>query len=160
VSTLPPFQRLIDEHGADLHRFVVAMVGSHDGADAFQETMLSALRAYPALRSADNLRGWLFTIAHRKVVDQTRVRGRQAAPAADPPERPHVDPDRPDDDLWSAVAGLPPKQRSAVVQRHVLDRSYAEIAEVLESTEDAARQNVRVGLRRLREALDPQEVPL
>lgn len=160
MSTLPPFQRLIDEHAADLHRFLVAMAGPHDGADAFQETMLAALRAYPDLRSDDNLRGWLFTIAHRKVVDQSRVRGRQAAPAADPPERQHHDPDGPDDDLWAAVATLPPKQRSAVVQRHVLDRSYTEIADVLESTEEAARQNVRVGLRRLREVLDRQEVPL
>jgi len=160
VSTLPPFQRLIDEHAADLHRFVVAMAGPHDGADAFQETMLAALRTYPTLRSDQNLRGWLFTIAHRKVIDHSRARGRAGAPAADPPERRHLDPDGPDDELWAAVAALPPKQRSAVVQRHVLDRPYDEIAAVLESSEDAARQNVRAGLRRLREALDPQEVSL
>jgi RNA polymerase sigma factor (sigma-70 family) len=154
VSDLPPFQSLIDQHAADLRRFLVAMAGPTDGADAFQETWLAALRAYPNLRSGENLRGWLFTIAHRKVIDSARARGRHALPVADVPEAPHVDPDRAGDvgePLWSAVATLPPKQRSAVVQRHVLDRPYAEIAEVIGASEDAARQNVRAGLRRLRE---------
>ena len=77
--TLPPFQTLLDEHAADLHRFLVASVGPHDGADCFQETVISALRAYPGLRHADNLRGWLFTIAHRKVIDHARRVRRHAA---------------------------------------------------------------------------------
>jgi RNA polymerase sigma factor (sigma-70 family) len=163
VKDLPPFQRLIDQHGPDVQRFLVAMAGPVDGADAFQETWLAAMRAYPTLRSAENLRGWLFTIAHRKVIDLARARSRRAQPVAEPPEQAHVDPDRlggADDDLWSAVASLPPKQRSAVVQRHVLDRPYSEIAEVLESSEDAARQSVRAGLRRLRELVppDPRDV--
>ena len=46
---------------------------------------------------------------------------------------------------------LPAKQRSAVVQRYLLDRPYAEIAAVIGSSEDAARQNVRAGLQRLRQ---------
>jgi RNA polymerase sigma factor (sigma-70 family) len=165
VSDLPPFQSLIDQHAEDLRRFLVAMAGPVDGADAFQETWLSALRAYPNLRSGENLRGWLFTIAHRKVIDSARARGRRAEPVADVPEVPHVDPDRVGDaegGLWSAVGALPPKQRSAVVQRHVLDRRYTEIAEVIGSSEDAARQNVRAGLRRLRELIphdETEEVP-
>ena len=149
--TLPPFQRLVDEHARDLHRFLVASVGPHDGADCFQETLLAALRAYPNLRSGQNLRGWLFTIAHRKVIDHARARDRRASPVASPPEEAYSDPDRPDGSLWAAVAGLPPKQRSAVIQRYVLDRPYAEIAGVIGCSEDAARQNVRAGLRRLRE---------
>jgi RNA polymerase sigma factor (sigma-70 family) len=159
VSDLPPFQTLIDQHAADLRRFLVAMAGPADGADAFQETWLAALRAYPALRSGENLRGWLFTIAHRKVIDLARSRSRQAEPVAEPPEVAHRDPDHlasHDAGLWAAVASLPPKQRSAVVQRHVLDRPYAEVAQVLDSSQDAARQSVRAGLRRLRELLpDP-----
>ena len=152
MVTLPPFQSLLDEHAADLHRFLAASVGPHDGADCFQETVISALRAYPCLRHADNLRGWLFTIAHRKVVDHARRRSRQAVPVADLPEPGTRDPDRlVDRDLWGAVRALPPKQRTAVVQRYLLDRPYAEVAETIGCSEDAARQNVRAGLRRLRE---------
>jgi RNA polymerase sigma factor (sigma-70 family) len=154
--TLPPFHTLLDEHAADLHRFLVASVGPHDGADCFQETVISALRAYPDLRHADNLRGWLFTIAHRKVVDHARRVGRTAVPVADPPEV-VVDADdlRLDGDaaLLAAVRELPPKQRTAVVQRYLLDRPYAEVAAVVGCSEDAARQNVRAGLQRLRQEL-------
>jgi RNA polymerase sigma factor (sigma-70 family) len=158
---LPPFQRLVDEHGADLHRYLVAVAGSHDGADAFQETVLAALRAYPRVRSDENLRGWLFTIAHRKVIDQARSRARRAVPVAETPEIGVHDADgaaKADNTLWQAVARLPAKQRSAVVQRYLLDRPYAEIAEVIGSSEDAARQNVRAGLRRLREVIPREEV--
>jgi RNA polymerase sigma factor (sigma-70 family) len=156
MVTLPPFQTLLDEHAADVHRFLVASVGPHDGADCFQETVISALRAYPDLRHADNLRGWLFTIAHRKVVDHARRVGRTAVPVADPPEVvEHTDDLRLDGDaaLLAAVRQLPPKQRTAVVQRYLLDRPYAEVAAVVGCSEDAARQNVRAGLQRLRQEL-------
>ena len=154
VRRLPPFQTLLDEHATDLHRFLVATAGPHDGADAFQETVISALRAYPDLQSDRNLRGWLFTIAHRKVIDLARARSRRAHPMAETPEIAHVDPEPPGDaSLWTAVSGLPTKQRSAVVQRFVLDRPYAEIAEVIGSSEAAARQNVRAGLQSLRRIL-------
>jgi RNA polymerase sigma factor (sigma-70 family) len=154
---LPPFQTLLDEHAGDLHRYLVVNVGPHDGADLFQETVIAALRAYPDLRSAENLRGWLFTIAHRKVIDLARASSRRATPVAEPPEQAHVDPDGADGSLWSAVAGLPAKQRSAVVQRYLLDRPYAEIAEVLGSSEAAARQNVRAGLQTLRRTVPDQQ---
>lgn len=156
--SLPPFQTLLDEHAADLHRFLVASVGPHDGADCFQETVISALRSYPGLRHADNLRGWLFTIAHHKVVDHARRTRRHAVPVADPPEVPVVDGEPgADADLLAAVQSLPPKQRTAVVQRYLLDRPYAEVAATIGCSEDAARQNVRAGLQRLRQDL-PQGV--
>lgn len=152
--TLPPFQTLLDQHAADVHRFLVASVGPHDAADCFQETVISALRAYPGLRHTRNLRGWLFTIAHRKVIDHARRRQRGAVPVGDPPEVAVRDPEGLlDPELWAAVRALPPKQRTAVVQRHLLDRPYAEVAEVIGCSEDAARQSVRAGLRRLRHDL-------
>ena len=153
---LPPFQSLLDAHAVDLHRFLVASAGPHDGDDLFQETVISALRSYPALRDAVNLRGWLFTIAHRKVIDRGRRRVRLALPTAEPPTPVHVDRDGlVDAELWAAVRRLPPKQRSAVVQRYLLDRPYAEIAEVIGASEAAARQNVRAGLQRLRDEVTP-----
>jgi RNA polymerase sigma factor (sigma-70 family) len=159
--TLPPFQTLLDEHAADLHRFLVASVGPHDGADCFQETVISALRAYPGLGHGDNLRGWLFTIAHHKVVDHARRARRTAVPVAEPPEVPVADPARDglaDAELWRSVQALPPKQRTAVVQRYLLDRPYAEVAAVIGCSEDAARQNVRAGLQRLRQDIPEEAV--
>jgi RNA polymerase sigma factor (sigma-70 family) len=151
---LPPFQSLIDEHAAPLHRYLVASVGVHDAGDCFQETMLAALRAYPSLRRDDNLGGWLFTIAHRKVIDQARARARRAVPVGEMPEpatATGAEPALVDHELRAAVGALPPKQRTAVLLRHAADRPYGEIAAVLGCTEAAARQNVRAGLARLRE---------
>ena len=153
--TLPSFQAVLDEHKVPLHRYLVASVGVHDANDCFQETMLAALRAYPSLRNADNLGGWLYTIAHRKVIDLVRARDRRAVSVAEVPERP-VDLPRVgevDGAVWRVIDELPPKQRTAVLLRHAADRPYAEIASVLECTEAAARQNVRAGLARVREEL-------
>src|SRR5690348_2316724 len=103
---LPPFQRLIDAHASEIHRFLISRVGRDEADDAFQETFLAALRAYPALRDATNLKGWLFTIAHRKALDTHRRRGRAAVPVADVPERGAEDPQPPDAELWRRVRAL------------------------------------------------------
>ena len=50
----------------------------------------------------------------------------------------------------SAVRELPVKQREAVVHRYVLDLDYRQIADRMGTSEEAARQNVSAGLRRLR----------
>ena len=70
-----------------------------------------------------------------------------------PSERsPAVDP-TPDDELWEAVRALPPRQRVAVVHRHVLDRPYAEIADLMGTSEETARANVYQGTKKLREMM-------
>jgi RNA polymerase sigma factor (sigma-70 family) len=152
---LPPFESLIDAHARELHRFLVAWVGPSDAEDCLQETFVSALRAYPRLRNADNLRAWLYTIAQRKATDLARRRSRRPTAALDGIEPPAAATFEPaDDGLWALVAALPAKQRTAVIQRYALDLAYAQIAVRMGTSEEAARQNVRAGLARLR-----REVP-
>lgn len=148
--TLPPFQRLLDAHAADLHRFCVAQAGPHHGPDCFQEAVLAGLRAYPDLGDGRNLRGWLFTIAHHKVIDHHRASARRAEPVPVAPDAGTTDSAGPDHDLWGAVARLPDKQRGAVALRYLGDLPYADIGVVLGCSEAAARQNVRAGLAALR----------
>jgi RNA polymerase sigma factor (sigma-70 family) len=153
---LPPFQTLLDSHGRDIHRFLIANVGPVDADDCWQETWLSALRAYPSLKEASNLRAWVFTIAHRKAIDHVRARGRRAIPIAEAAELAGAAPPttRADDELWSSVTRLPDKQRTAVTLRFVIDSSYAEIAEVMGISEEAARRNVHEALKRLRKEVE------
>ncbi len=148
---LPPFQQLLDAHAVDLHRFCVAQAGPHHGPDCFQEAVLAALRAYPGLRDDGNLRGWLFTIAHHKVLDHHRATSRRAVPVGDAPERPVGGGEPVDDDLWRTVSRLPGKQRGAIALRYLGDLPYAEIGVALGCSEAAARQNVRAGLAGLRQ---------
>ncbi len=156
---VPPFQRLVDDHGPVVWRYLCAAVGPADARDCYQETLLAALRAYPSLRHADNLRGWLLTIARHAVVDAWRVRRRAptpvAMPAGAPPPSAVADPPAlPRDDLWAAVADLPAGQRDAVLLRHVADLPYRDVAAVLGCTPEAARQRVRTALTTLRQELD------
>ena len=150
-SSLPPFQRLLDDYRADVYRFLVAAVGRQAADDCFQETFLSALRAYPRLRDASNLRGWLLTIATRKTLDHWRTERRRPIPVERIPD--HAAPERADGDrgLWRAVGTLPPMQRAAVIHRYVLDLPYAEVALALGCSEEAARANAYEGRRKLRQ---------
>jgi RNA polymerase sigma factor (sigma-70 family) len=148
---LPPFQALLEEHGTDVYRFLVATAGFSEADDAYQETWIAALRAYPKLRRGDNLRAWLFRIAQNKTVDLYRARARRPVPVEHLPERPAPPRADGEPELWAAVHALPPKQRTAVFCRAVLGMPYAELAVLLDSSEEAARRNVFEGLNRLRE---------
>jgi len=162
---LPPFQTLIDEHGHDVHRFLVASVGRVDADDCYQETWISALRAYPRLRDAANLKAWILTVAHRKAIDHVRAGGRGAVPVPDVTELADAGRDEreghadavldPDAVIWRRLRALPPKQRTAVALRYVLDAGYPDIAAVMDTSEEAARRNVHEGLTRLRKEYRP-----
>lgn len=146
----------MDEHRDEVWRFLAAVAGPQEADDCFQETFLAALRAYPKLRNAANLKSWLMTIAYRKAVDSHRARGRGPVPVDGVPDGATHAVDGVDDidqHLWRAVRALPPMQRAAVAYRYVNDLAYKDIASALSCSEDAARQNVRVGIRRLREVL-------
>ena len=151
----PPFQALLDAHGTVVHRFLVAAVGPIEADDCFQETCIAALRAYPELRSDENLRGWLLRIAQRKALDAHRAAARRANPAGGLPDlpAPTAEPVDGEPELWAQVRALPEKQRMAVFLRSVADLEYAEVSAALDCSEDAARRNVHEGLKRLREEL-------
>jgi RNA polymerase sigma factor (sigma-70 family) len=152
---LPPFQALLEEHRTDVYRFLVATAGAGEADDAFQETWIAALRAYPKLRRGDNLRAWLYRIAQNKSIDAHRARGRRAVPVPAVPESTSSGGIAvgSEEELWERVRQLPAKQRTAVYCRSVLGMPYEELAVLLESSEDAARRNVHEGLKRLREEL-------
>jgi RNA polymerase sigma factor (sigma-70 family) len=150
--TLPPFQALLDEHAADVMAVLRGAVGRTDAEDCFQETFMAALRAYPKLGDASNLRGWLLTIAHRKAIDHHRANGRRPLPVAEPVQAAAPEPE-PDDGIWTVVGALPPKQRAAVALRYACDLPHAEIAAALGCSPEAARRNLHEGMRRLRKEL-------
>jgi DNA-directed RNA polymerase specialized sigma24 family protein len=146
----PPFQTFLENHKDSVYRFLVFSVGPDAAEDCLQETFIAALRAYPRLEDGSNLRAWVLTIAHRKAIDAHRGRARRPVPAADVPDGPAPAPELPDPGLWKAVGELPPKQRAAIVLRFVSDLPFREVGRILDTSEAAARQNVREGLAHLR----------
>jgi RNA polymerase sigma factor (sigma-70 family) len=154
-STIPPFQRFLEENRIVVYRFLLAAAGPNEVDDCFQETFLAALRAYPRLRDGSNLRGWVLAIATRKAIDASRARARRPTPVANPSDGKghHQEPVVPElgDRVWDDILALPPRQRVAVVHRVLLDRPYADLAGAMGCSEEAARANVYQGLKKLRE---------
>lgn len=151
--TLPPFTTVVEEHRTAVWGYLCATAGPASAPDLLQDTLLAALRAYPSLKDASNLRSWLLSVAHSRVVDGARAEARRPEVLGDVPESVASQRVEVDDELWAAVATLPDKQRHAVVLRYIGDLAYAEIGELAGTSEAAARQNVRAGLARLREEL-------
>jgi RNA polymerase sigma factor (sigma-70 family) len=143
---------VVAEFGPTVLRVVRAVLGPADADDAWSETFLAALRAYPQLPAEANVEAWLVTIAHRKAIDVNRATARRAVPVADPPEN-GADADLPDLDLVAAVAALPPRQRQAVAYHYLTGLPYAEIAEILGGSADAARRAAADGIAALRRTI-------
>ena len=156
---LPPFQALLDAHGRDVHRFLIAMVGAVDADDCYQETWLAALRAYPRLTDAStSAAGCSRSPTARRSTTSAPARGEPSggrvaetcpARAAGPDAR------QPADDVCGRgrVAARQAADRARPALR--ADAAYAEIATVMETSEEAARRNVHEGLKRLRKEYRP-----
>lgn len=147
-----PFEQVVAQHGATVLRVCRVVLGPHDADDAWSETFLAALRAYPDLPETANVEAWLVTIAHRKAIDVLRAARRRPLPVDELPEAPTGlgVPGSGDPDLWAAVGRLPPKQRQAIAYHYVAGLAYAEIAQLLGGTADAARRAAADGIKNLR----------
>jgi len=153
VTSKQPFESVIDQHGATVLRVCQAVVGPHDADDAWSETFLSALKAYPNLPGDANVEAWLVTIAHRKAIDVTRATARRALPLGELPDIQTAPPaDDHDLDLADAVTALPAKQKQAVAYHYLAGLPYAEIARIFGGTTDAARRAAADGINTLRRA--------
>ena len=147
-----PFERIVEQHAETVLRVCRAALGVVDADDAWSETFIAAMRAYPQLSETANVEAWLVTIAHRKAIDVLRAAKRQPLPVEDLPEMPTTlgVPGSGNPDLWDCVRRLPDKQRQAVAYHYVAGLPYAEIAEILGGTVDAARRAAADGIKSLR----------
>ncbi|GHE37946.1 RNA polymerase sigma24 factor [Streptosporangium violaceochromogenes] len=120
--------------------------------DAWSETFLSALRAYPELRPGSDVEAWLVTIAHRKALDQVRAESRRAIPTERVPEVACEGglPAAEERDLLDAVKALPLKQRQSVAYHYLAGLPYAEVAELVGGSPEAARRAAADGVATLR----------
>jgi RNA polymerase sigma factor (sigma-70 family) len=151
MSSKQPFETVVEMHGPTVLRVCRAVVGAVDADDAWSETFLSAMRAYPSLPDDANVQAWLVTIAHRRAIDIGRARSRRAVPTdtvsdrADSDDGTQIDPN-----LEAALALLPDKQRWSVAYHYLGGLPYAEVAAILGGTVDAARRAAADGIATLR----------
>jgi DNA-directed RNA polymerase specialized sigma24 family protein len=162
-----PFDRAVAEHGATVLRVCRAVLGAGpDADDAWSETFVAALKAWPELDEGTNLQAWLVRVAHRKAIDVTRTRRRHAVPTDVLPDgRSAIGiPGTDDRDLWTAVAALPERQRLAVAYHYLGGLPHGQTAELIGGSADAVRRAAADGIRALRSTYlaaeaDPAEQP-
>jgi RNA polymerase sigma-70 factor, ECF subfamily len=137
----PGLDHLFDAHHLVVYRYLLRMTGHRDEAeDLTQEVFLRAVRGIGQYEARGLDRAWLFRIAHNLLVDRQRRNRRAPQIAAG------VAPDtlsRDSSDAFSAMvldeamARLSELDREAFVLREVNGLSYAEIADITETTSDA-----------------------
>jgi RNA polymerase sigma-70 factor (ECF subfamily) len=147
------FDGLIHEHQPAVYRFLARLCAGHrqDAEDLCQETFLRAYRAFGRLDEEANHRAWLCRIAYNAFLNSQR----RAKPTELPEEIPAPAGDDGDNrELVASIATfvqtLPPKQRAALILRHVEGRDYVEVARVLDCSEDSARANVFQAVKKVR----------
>ncbi|MFJ8613533.1 RNA polymerase sigma factor [Streptomyces sp. NPDC093675] len=148
----PPFERVVADHGPTVYRVVRATTSQHDAEEAWSETFLAAMRAYPDLPADASIEAWLVTIARRKAIDMARSNARRPVPVDALPDTP-TNRDRPEDadpDLWRALKALPERQRHAVAYHYLGGLPYKDVAALTGGTADAARRAAADGVRNLR----------
>ena len=143
---------IVERHGATVLRVCRAVLDSTDADDAWSETFLAALRAYPRLPADANVEAWLVTIAQRKSIDVLRAASRRAAPVGAVPEIAAHDDHSVGADLTliEGLAALPTRQKQAVLYHYVAQLPYADVAELLGGSTEAARRAAADGMAKLR----------
>jgi len=167
------FEQLVTQHHREIYLYIARLTrGSQEAEDLFQETFLRAYKAYTRLPEAANTRAWLFKIAtnlcrnhfrylkrHQGVpmhealaaVERSRSNGHGAA-ADDPAQT--VQSHHMEQQVLEIIAGLPLKQKAALVQRKLHGLPYDSIAISLQCSQDAARAHVFQAIKKIRTALE------
>ena len=147
LVSVPPFERFYEEQKGPVLAQLRRLLGRDAADDAFQETFLRALRAYPSLEHGRHLKAWVLTIARNVAVDFYR---QERVTSSEVPDLESVDEPLAYEDLRRLTAQLPEKERAAVFLRYGYDLSYEDIGNALGSSSEAARQAASSGVRRLR----------
>ena len=163
------FRTLYARYRVRLHRFVLRLTrDSHEAEEVFQETWMAVIRGKVRYLPTARFAAYLFSIAHRRLVD--RWRRLKRAPALQADGEDSFDPDDIADDLtvtpeeWTQHAQLrnallielgklPVIQREVFLMKAEADLSLEEISAIMGATHEATKSRLRYALARLRAAL-------
>jgi RNA polymerase sigma-70 factor (ECF subfamily) len=166
--TIPPgsvpddaVQELYQAHGSVILSFLIRLTHGdrHRAEDMLQETLIRAWR-HPEARTATGewSRAWLFTVARRIAIDHARAARTRPGELSDErlAERPGPDSIEPlmdRQEVRAAIAALPERLRSVLVEVYFRDRSIAEAAQVLGVPAGTVKSRTFYALEALRKEL-------
>lgn len=153
---------LVARHAEALARFALSLGEREEIEELVQDTFVRAFGSLDGFRGESSLRTWLFTIQRRLVLDRRRsakrrrgdVEIREDDVATDYTALDGVVADETEQRLVKAMGRLTPMQKEVFTLRVSEGMSYRDIADVLGSTEGAARVHYHNALRAVKELLD------
>lgn len=152
MKTNPPFDLVVREHGPAVLRMCSSLLGAGaDAQDAWSETFLAALRAYPQLAVGANVQAWLITIAKRKAIDA--LRSKHPIPVEFLPEQEASVEGLGDLELLESLHSLTELQRKVIGYHYLLGFPYADIPAFLGGTAASLRRAAADGIKTLRKEL-------
>ena len=142
-------------YSGDVYGFLLRRTGNHhDAEELTQQAFADAASALSRGAPPRSMRGWLYAVAERRLIDELRRRKRASEIAhALVPEGDHAPPEETPDALEEAVRRLPPVQRRLVLMRVVEELPYREIARQLGLNEAACKMRLSRALQQLRDDL-------
>jgi len=163
------FEEMVGRYHDEIFTYVWRLLrtqNSHDGAsdaeDVVQDVFFRAYKAFGRLDSDSNHRAWLYKIATNAAYTKLRAarRQRDALLSLDASRRiadTSTDGVARAEDvearLRRLVGQLPERQRACLTLRYLQHLEYAEIARIMNCSEESARANVYQAIRRLRSLL-------
>jgi len=152
---------LVDRHADALARFASSLGERDEIEELVQDTFVRAFASLDSFRGESSLRTWLFTIERRLVLDRRRAARKHRSDvqiqeddvATEYTALDGVVADETERILVVAMGKLSPMQREVFTLRVSEGLSYRDIADVLGSTEGAARVHYHNALRAVKELL-------
>ena len=156
MTTNPPFELVVRKHGPAVLRMCTALLGpGADAQDAWSETFLAALRAYPGLEPGANIESWLITIARHKAIDS--LRSRHPVPVEFLPETAVLPDGFGQQNCSQSLGSLTELQRKVIGYHYLLGFPYAQIPAFLGGNPASLRRAAADGIRSLRKLLEVSE---
>jgi RNA polymerase sigma-70 factor (sigma-E family) len=164
------FGEYVAERRAHLYRTAYLLCGDpHRAEDIVQQALTKLYAAWPRASRLDSVDAYARRVVVNAHIDETRRPWRRERPVdattqagLDRPVEPGLAPED-SDALWTALRGLAPGQRRAVVLRHYWGLSVDETAADLGISPGTVKSQTSDALARLREALsvaaNPGEKP-
>lgn len=140
------FSRFFEEAEPRLRHALIARYGLEVGREATADALAYAWEHWTRISGMSNPVGYLYRVGR---TSSRRYLRRPVGTNPKPTNEPWTEPDLP-----KALAGLPERQRTAIVLRHSFQWTHAEIAELLEVSVPTVQKHIARALKRLRKELE------
>lgn len=149
---------LVDRYQEGLFRFALGMIGNGDAAaDLVQDSLVKAYTHLDRCREPARFGAWVHRIVRNRCLDYLKAPGRSDLPISEAgtylttetTADEGVERDELRRALFSALSTLPAAQREAFLLKHLEDRPYEEMSDMLGASISALKMRVK----RAREAL-------